>query len=194
MAYIAGLRINLTDSIATGIWLTQDRPVVVGEYVMVCPPDNDVVRLGHSRGYIPAGWCPGGYGPLMKRVAGAAGAQVAIHADGMYVDGARLPHSAPLDQDGAGRPIVAWTPSSFQLASDEVLLYGDGTAASFDARYFGPVPRSLVLSVIVPVLVQTRREESMDLKQQAVDGLAWRVRLQQDKMALVEAERAHERR
>ena len=75
-----------------------------------------------------------------------------------------------------------------------MLLYGDGTAASFDARYFGPVPRSLVLSVIVPVLVQARREESMDLKQQAVDGLAWRVRLQQDKMALVEAERAHERR
>src|SRR3546814_18936914 len=45
--------------------------------------------------------------------------------------------------DGAGRPLAAW-PGCRRLQPGEVFLLAAGNTASFDGRYFGPVPRTVV--------------------------------------------------
>ena len=74
-ANVAGLRINSTPSMPRGLWqvVANDTPLRRGEIVTVCPPDTKLIRLGASRGYIPAGRCPGGYEPLVKPIAATVG-------------------------------------------------------------------------------------------------------------------------
>lgn len=154
-----GVKVNLSDSIARGLWLVSSRDVSVGEYVMVCPPNTALIATARARGYISSGRCPGDFAPLMKRVVAAAGDTVTIEEDGVRVNGAMLPHSAPRERDGSGRPLTAWNQRRFVVGQDDLLLYGDGTPSSFDGRYFGPVPRKLVQGVIDPLLVERFHHE-----------------------------------
>lgn len=159
LAQWIGVRINLSDSIARGLWLVTTSEIAVGEYVLVCPPNVPLLERARERGYIGNGGCPGGFSPLMKRIAAQAGDRVHIATDGVRVNGVLLPHSAPKAVDGAGRPLTAWSPRDFIVGQDELLLYGDGTPYSFDGRYFGPVSRALVQSVIAPLFVETQHYE-----------------------------------
>ena len=54
--------------------------------------------------------------------------------------------------DDAGRPMRAYKLSDYTLGSEEVLLMSDYNPASFDGRYFGPLPRTTIQSVIVQVI------------------------------------------
>ena len=63
--YAAGARVNTTKSIPVGLyWLTKE-PVEKGAYVVFCPPQVGVFDDAKERGYIGAGFCPGGYGFMM---------------------------------------------------------------------------------------------------------------------------------
>ncbi len=148
----AGARINTSKSIRLGLYWTSDRPVQKGEYVMFCPPQVGVIEEAWRRGYLAAGFCPGGYGYLMKRVLAAKGDTVTIADDGVRVNGQLLPFSAPLAKDRAGRPLPRYQASQFTLGDTEVLLMTDISTTSFDGRYFGPIGRTQIRSVIVPIL------------------------------------------
>jgi conjugative transfer signal peptidase TraF len=126
-------------------------PLAVGAYVIVCPPDVQVFKEAKARGYLGPGFCPGGYGNLMKRVLAAKNDQVTVSPVGITVNGQLLPNSAPLSVDGAGRPLPAYQSNAYTLGNLEVLLMSDVSATSFDGRYFGPVNFSQVRSVIRPV-------------------------------------------
>ena len=76
-------------------------------YVIFCPPKRDVFDVAKERGYIGAGFCPGGYGYMMKRVFAAKDDVVVVADDGVRVNGELLPFSAPLKSDKAGRPCRA---------------------------------------------------------------------------------------
>ena len=152
----AGIRINVSDSVARGLWITTPRAATVGAYVLICPPPTALFGTARERGYLPRGHCPGGFAPLMKQVVAIEGDQVDIGAEGMRINGRLLPRSAPRQRDGAGRALVAWPAGAFNVAAGEVVLYGSGTPYSFDARYFGPLPRELIRSVIEPVLLVDR--------------------------------------
>ena len=60
--YIAGARINTTQSIPVGLYWTSGLPITKGAYVLFCPPEANVFAVAKARGYIGAGFCPGGYG------------------------------------------------------------------------------------------------------------------------------------
>jgi conjugative transfer signal peptidase TraF len=93
MAYASGARINSTRSIPVGVyWLSSD-PVVKGAYVIFCPPQVAVFDEAKARGYIGAGFCPGEYGYMMKRVLAAKNDAVSITAEGVRVNGELLPLS-----------------------------------------------------------------------------------------------------
>jgi conjugative transfer signal peptidase TraF len=150
-AYLAGAKVNTTKSIPIGLYWASPKPPGRNDYVLFCPPQARVFDEAKERGYIGAGFCPGGYGYLMKRVMATASDTVSITNEGVRVNGRLLTHSSPREADGAGRPMPRYHAASFILEGAEVLVMGDVNPNSFDARYFGPIPRSQIRSVIYPV-------------------------------------------
>lgn len=150
--YAAGARINTTKSIPVGLYWTTSAPVEKGAYVLWCPPKAGVFDDAKERGYIGAGFCAGGYGYMMKRVLAAKDDAGAVADDGVRVNGELLPLSAPIKADKAGRPLPRYQSNSYTLGNSEVLLMSDVSATSFDGRYFGPINRSQIKTVIRPVI------------------------------------------
>ncbi len=150
--YFAGARVNTTKSIPVGLYWTSNAPVDRGAYVLFCPPKLGVFDDAKERGYIGAGFCPGDFGYMMKRVLAAKDDAVAVTDDGVRVNGELLPLSAPIKADKANRPLPRYQPARYTLGNSEVLLMSDVSATSFDGRYFGPINRSQIKTVIYPVL------------------------------------------
>jgi conjugative transfer signal peptidase TraF len=149
----AGLRVNTTRSIPFGLYWTTDAPVEKGEYIIFCPPQSALFDQAKARGYIGAGFCPGDYGFMMKRVAAVGGEVLASMQEGVSVNGSLLANSAPLALDNAGRMMPRYRIDGYILGESELLLMGDASCASFDGRYFGPVNVSQVRGVIRPVII-----------------------------------------
>lgn len=153
VCFAAGGRVNTTKSIPVGLYWVSDTPPMKGQYVMFCPPSVAVFDEAKERGYIGAGFCPGGYGYMMKRILAAKGDMVSIQGEGVRVNGELLPLSVPFKADKAGRAMPHYEPNSFTVSDNEVLLMSDVSAISFDGRYFGPVLRSQIQGVIRPILI-----------------------------------------
>jgi conjugative transfer signal peptidase TraF len=154
-SHAIGIRINTTHSIPVGLYRTSSAPIEKGAHVLFCPPphfNGGVFELARERGYIGAGFCPGGYGYMMKRVLAVGRDVVKIDVDGVRVNGELLPLSVPAKMDKAGRPMPHYRTSGVVLGDAEVLLMSDVSATSFDGRYFGPVRRAQIPSVIVALI------------------------------------------
>lgn len=150
--YLAGARVNTTRSIPVGLYWTSSVPVEKGAYVLFCPPQAGVFEDAKERGYIGAGFCPGGFGYMMKRVLAAKNDAVSISDSGVQVNGKLLPLSAPFKADKAGRPMPRYQSNSFVLGNSEVLLMSDVSGTSFDGRYFGPINSAQIKTAISPVI------------------------------------------
>lgn len=152
LAFVAGARVNTTKSIPVGLYWTSNAPVELGAYVLFCPPQLGVFEEAKARGYIGAGFCPGGMGYMMKRVLAAKNDTVSVSDDGVRVNGELLPHSKPIDADKSGRLMPRYQTMDYTLGNVELLLMSDMSATSFDGRYFGPINRSQIKTVIRPVI------------------------------------------
>lgn len=150
--YSVGARVNTTKSIPVGLYWLTDAPVEKGAYVVFCPPPVGVFSDAKERGYIGAGFCPGGYGLMMKRVLAAKDDQVAVTNDGVSVNGQLLPLSVPLATDKAGRELPRYQATHYTLGNSELLLMSDVSGTSFDGRYYGPISRNQIKGVIRPVV------------------------------------------
>lgn len=154
LAYLAGLRVNTTKSIALGIYKTTQDPIGKGAYVLFCPdPKVQAFGIALRRQYITEGFCPGSYGYLMKKVLAAKGDVVDWTEQGVKVNGQLVPLSAPKDTDGAGRAMPRIREQGRTLRDRELLLMGDVSPKSFDARYYGLIDVQQIQSVIKPVWV-----------------------------------------
>lgn len=152
LCFAVGLRVNTTRSIPVGLYWLTTAPVTKGQYVIVCPPETFLFDEAKQRGYIGAGFCPGGYGFMMKRVLATANDRVEMTGEGMRINGKLLPSSMPQGTDKAGRTMPRYLPSVYILGKSELLLMSDVSGTSFDGRYFGPVDLLQVRGVIRPVL------------------------------------------
>ncbi|WP_417519316.1 conjugative transfer signal peptidase TraF [Marinobacter sp.] len=153
ISYAAGARVNTTRSIPVGLYWTTDAKLEKGAYVFFCPPDVSAFVTAKERNYISGGFCPGDYGYMMKRILAAKGDVVTITDSGVSVNGELLPHSKPIQADLDGRKLPRYQSNQYTLGSSELLLMSDVSDTSFDGRYFGPVSRSQVKSVIRPVII-----------------------------------------
>lgn len=151
ICFIAGIRINTSESIPLGIYKSSERPVKRGDFVLFCPPPNPIFDTAKKRGYLAGGLCPSGYGYMMKEVVGTSGNIIAVDADGVRVNGFLLPKSKPMQADPAGRPLPHFHADSYTLGRSEVLLMSNVCSLSFDGRYFGPINRLQIKTVILPV-------------------------------------------
>ena len=151
ICYAAGARINTTKSIPPGVYWTATKAAAKGDYVLFCPPALPQFDVAKERGYIPAGFCPGDYGYMMKRVLAAKGDAIAVADDGVRVNGHLLPDSVLRKADRGGRPLPRYQDNNYTLTEQQVLLMADANPLSFDSRYFGPIQLSQIKTVIVPV-------------------------------------------
>lgn len=146
-----GMRIQATDSFPKGLyWLTG--PVsepIRGRLVLACPPGSIAVQIALERHYLHNGHCPGGSVPLIKRIVGLPGEIVGM-AGGVRVGGKLWPNSQPFTVDAAGRALPRYSGGIVPIGA--VFLISDYHPASFDSRYFGPVPLANVDGYVEPVL------------------------------------------
>ena len=147
-----GLRVNGTDSEPVGIYWAVSKVPAKGDLVFALPPALPIFRLAKERRYLAAGPSPAGTCGLIKEIAAVGGDRVTIDGVGVQVNGIVLKNSAPRLADEAGRLMPACYLSNYTLGVDEVLLMSDYNPASFDGRYFGPLPRTTIQSVIVPLI------------------------------------------
>ena len=151
LAHQSGLRLNTTRSIPPGLYQMSNDPIEKEAYVLWCPPERSEFDLAKERGYIGAGFCPGGYGSMMKKVVAIHHDVLSVTDDGVRVNGTLIPASQPVGADSLGRPLPRFRVTDYVLASSELLLMSDTNSRSYDARYFGPVPRAHIQSRIHPV-------------------------------------------
>ncbi len=151
LVHAAGLRLNTTRSIPLGLYRMSNDPIVNGVYVLWCPPERSEFDLAKERGYIGAGFCPGGYGNMMKKVLATHNDVVSVTDAGVMINGTVIPASQPFEADSLGRPLPRFRVTDYVLASSELLLMSNTNSRSFDARYFGPVHRAHIQSLVHPV-------------------------------------------
>ena len=140
------VRLNVSPSVPLGLYRMVDEPVERGVLVVACVPLT-AARLARERGYLARGSCPGGTQPVLKRIGAVPGDLVDLELDGIAVNGARLPDSAPASSDSRGRPLPHALWGRTAVAPGKVWLIGMETTRSWDSRYFGPVPLDHVHAV-----------------------------------------------
>lgn len=151
VAKLSGVRINSTASYPVGVYLMTNSPIEKGALVIFCPPDSPAFKQARERGYIGAGFCPGGYGYMIKKILAAKNDRVEISTAGVSVNGELLPNSKPMDMDSEGQLLPHIEVNITTLDDHSVLLMSDYNPKSFDARYFGLIDKSNIISAIRPV-------------------------------------------
>ncbi len=150
LVYAAGIRINTTPSLPLGVYQLTNELLVKGAYVLFCPPPTAIFTMARARGYVGAGYCPGGYGHLMKRLVASKDDTVIINAEGVLINDRLLPSSAAIQKDGLGRELPHYE-GSWVLGDYEVLLMSDSHKGAFDGRYFGSIQLSQIEGVLRPL-------------------------------------------
>jgi conjugative transfer signal peptidase TraF len=153
VAWVIGLRINLSESVPRGLWreYTLKHAPATGMVVALCPPDKAIFEMARERQYLSQGWCGSHLEVLFKPVAAVAGDVVDVTDDGICVNGKALPRSAALAKDGAGRPLTAMPRGNYVVPSGYVWLLSSYSPRSFDSRYFGPLPLSDIRGEVRPL-------------------------------------------
>lgn len=147
-----GLRVNTSKSIPLGLYWISDAPIETGRYVLFCPPQAAVFETARDRGYMSAGFCPGGHGYLMKKVLASHPDLMSVTDEGVHVNQVLLPQSTPWAADSAGRPLPYYRVNNYRLGALDVLLMSDVSATSFDGRYYGPIPVGQIRASLAPVV------------------------------------------
>ena len=146
----AGLRVNHPQSLPPGIYFRLWKHPEKGDLVTFEPPSGPAFDLALARGYLGPGSFSH-YEKLLKRLAAVEGDTVTIDGAGVVVNGKRLPNTVPLAVDPAGRPLPVCRLQDYRLRPNEVLVISDYSRLSFDSRYFGPIPRAQLRSVVRPI-------------------------------------------
>lgn len=92
---LTGLRINTSNSIPKGLYWISAEKNLKNQYVIFCPKDTELFREALHRGFINKGFCPGGFGYLMKKVVALEGDFVSSTETGVFVNDKLLPMSKP---------------------------------------------------------------------------------------------------
>lgn len=132
---------NASDSAPRGFYAVRQDVIRPGDWLLTRLP-ADAARLAAQRRYLPSNV------PLLKRAAALPGDHVCAWDGRVSINGQDLAWA--LSQDRQGRPLTPWTGCRV-LVDDEVFVLSTHHAASFDSRYFGPIPRAAALGLAVPL-------------------------------------------
>ncbi len=154
-ARLAGLRVNTTPSVPVGLWvLSANAPLGPGVVVSVCPDNRPAFAMARARGYLSRGSCAGGDQPLFKPVVALSGDRVTVSAEGLAVNGVPVPNSRAAPVDALGRALPVFSFGTYTVAPGRVWVVSSLHPASFDSRYFGPLPVDRIEGVLRPLWVK----------------------------------------
>ncbi|MEE9321394.1 MAG: conjugative transfer signal peptidase TraF [Granulosicoccus sp.] len=142
-----GVRINISASFPLGLYRALDDPWRKQDLVMACLPKS-VGQLGIERGYLGLSSECEGHTPVIKRVVAIAGDKVVIDK-AISVNGQAIANTPVATTDAAGRQLKAAT--SRITSKKHVWLVSNHTPTSFDSRYYGEIPASMVKYKVVPL-------------------------------------------
>jgi conjugative transfer signal peptidase TraF len=150
---VAGPRLNLTPSVPRGLYLYVPGAVKRGELVQACLP-HDLAMYARDRGILLSGLCPSGVEPLVKILAAVPGDVITVSNDGLQVNGRPWPSSVIRSIDSSGHRVDMRLPSGTQrLLANHVLLLGLHPS-SWDGRYFGALPSSVISGRWLPLITE----------------------------------------
>jgi len=138
-----GIWINTTTSLPPGLYRQTGPGTAVekGDFALACLPRGQWHR--------EPPWslrCADRAMPILKKIAALPNDQVEITAFGIRVNGQAIPNSKRL-------PTQVSTATSGSVPAGMVWLLSDYAPASYDSRYFGPVPLTAVQATVRPLWV-----------------------------------------
>lgn len=145
-----GIRWNASPSLPIGIYIESSERSALVEF---CPAEP-AGSFAAARGYRDAGSCPDGATPLMKPVVARFGDTVEFSEDGVAVNRRLLPNTAPRNADTQGRPLRHFPFGRYVVEPGTVWVASTYNPRSFDSRYFGPIPESLIRAHLRPLVTQ----------------------------------------
>lgn len=153
---LAGLRVNSSRSLPLGVYraVGDSTDVVRGSVVIVCLPEV-WSRFALQRRILGSGHCPGGSYGLGKIVIAVEGDVVTVSRDQLIIAGELLVKHQVLELADFGHAIPRHPLGTYTLRPGEVWLFSCHPSA-FDSRYFGPVAKGTVRSVIRPIFIEAR--------------------------------------
>ena len=135
-----GIVINDTPSLPEGFYRKREQAVGKGNFVLFRLPAGELSRRPYAREN------------LIKQVVAVAGDKISIGTAGVWVNGRLLANSAQLPSDRDGRALPQLHLDEYVLSPGELLTMSTYNPRSFDGRYFGPIQRENILSVVEPLL------------------------------------------
>ncbi|HHE3712869.1 conjugative transfer signal peptidase TraF (plasmid) [Pasteurella multocida] len=148
VSYFIGVRINTTPSIPIGIYKVTDKRPTKGDIVSFCPPNTSLFQEVKSRGWVNKGFCNGELGTMMKVLVAEAGDIISIDSSGVFINGKRYPYSKQVPN--LNLPVMEL--HNHSLIDGEILTMTDNNPLSFDGRYYGILNKSVIESVLEPIL------------------------------------------
>lgn len=147
------MRINGTDSMPKGLYFVMTGPQAPtrGNLAVLCLPP-DWTDFAADRGYLGHGECAGDHSSLLKPILAVPGDSLQVTADGVWINGKPVPNSAALGKDSAGRTLMSYPFGSYAVEPGTVWVFSSHDRRSFDSRYFGPIPDSLIVGSAFPLL------------------------------------------
>src|SRR5215472_8402905 len=146
---LLGIRINLTSSLERGFYIVSRKPSAM---LLEFCPEGEAATTSLQRGYrTQGGTCPDGGSPLMKPIAAVSGDRVEVTSHGIRVNGKLIPNSAAHARDHRGRPLNPWPNGEYIVPTGDIWVISDFNSWSFDSRYFGPIPCSLIQDRLRPL-------------------------------------------
>ena len=144
-----GVRFNSTGSLPIGLYRVS--AAADGNLAEFCPPEP-LSRLSVVRQYRNRGNCPDGDNPLMKPIVAWPGDVVDLSESGLKVNGKLLGNTAPRSQDSKARPLPHYPFGTYRVSAGNVWVASSYHPLSFDSRYFGPIPTSIIRHRLKPFL------------------------------------------
>jgi conjugative transfer signal peptidase TraF len=133
---------NVSGSVPTGLYRVRPaRALTVAVLVVAFPPSPLATWLAEGR-YLPRGV------PLLKPVLALAGQTVCRVGPIITIDGHEV--GAARERDHSGRPLPVWQ-GCRMIGDDEIFLMNPDEPASLDGRYFGPIPRAVIVGLAEPL-------------------------------------------
>lgn len=90
----------------------------------------------------------------MKPIVAVSGDLVKFSSEGVAVNGALLPNSAPQHFDSKRRRLQHWAFGTYRVHSGTLWVISSYDPRSFDSRYFGPIFLSSIRTHLLPLMTE----------------------------------------